>query len=77
MVEEASGLDMDDSNSLAAVKAAMARPAEFSPKCVDSTSPSLYIETTDIEAVSYTHLDLKARLARQSMKCWIRWKLKF
>ena len=49
MVEEASGLDMDDSNSLAAVKAAMARPAEFSPKCVDSTSPSLYIETTDIE----------------------------
>ena len=31
MVEEASGLDMDDSNSLAAVKAAMARPAEFSP----------------------------------------------
>ena len=30
MVEEASGLDMDDSNSLAAVKAAMARPAEFS-----------------------------------------------
>lgn len=34
---------------LAAVKAAMARPAEFSPKCVDSTSPSLYIETTDIE----------------------------
>ncbi|MFQ9878529.1 MAG: hypothetical protein ACLRW4_08710 [Ruminococcus sp.] len=40
---------MDDSNSLAAVKAAMARPAEFSPKCVDSTSPSLYIETTGIE----------------------------
>ena len=49
MVEEASGLDMNDSTSLAAVKAAMARPAEFSPKCVDSTSPSLYIETTDIE----------------------------
>ena len=49
MVEEASGLDKDDSNSLAAVKAAMARPAEFSPKCVDSTRPSLYIETTDIE----------------------------
>ncbi len=49
MVEEASGLDMNDSNSLAAVKAAMARPAEFSPKCVDSTRPSLYIETTDIE----------------------------
>ena len=53
MVEEASGLDMDDSNSLAAVKAAMARPAEFSPKCVDSTSPSLYIETTDIEVDRY------------------------
>ena len=49
MVEEASGLDMNDSNSLAAVKAAMARPAEFSPKSVDSTRPSLYIETTDIE----------------------------
>ena len=49
MVEEASGLDMNDSNSLAAVKAAMARPAEFSPKCIDSTRPSLYIETTDIE----------------------------
>ena len=49
MVEEAGGLDMNDSNSLAAVKAAMARPAEFSPKSVDSTRPSLYIETTDIE----------------------------
>mgnify|MGYP000323259611 FL=1 len=49
MVEEASGLDMNDSTSLAAVKAAMARPAEFSPKSVDSTRPSLYIETTGIE----------------------------
>ena len=56
MVEEASGLDMDDSNSLAAVKAAMARPAEFSPKCVDSTSPSLYIETLNIEDDRYLPL---------------------
>ena len=39
MVEEASGLDMDDSNSLAAVKAAMARPAEFSPQIPTPSMP--------------------------------------
>lgn len=49
MVEDTDGLDMENSDSLAAVKAAMARPTEFSPKCVESTKPSLYIQTTDIE----------------------------
>ena len=70
MVEEASGLDMDDSNSLAAVKAAMARPAEFSPKCVDSTSPSLYIETTDIEVDGlYLHRYPLLRCRDQLHRC--------
>ena len=49
MVEDTDGLDMEDSDSLAAVKAAMARPTEFSPRCVESTKPSLYIQSTDIE----------------------------
>ena len=49
MVEDTDGLDMEDSDSLAAVKAAMARPTEFSPRCVESTNPSLYIQSTDIE----------------------------
>lgn len=46
---EDSGLDMEQSGSLAEVKAAMARPASFSPRCVDSTKPSLYIDSTAIE----------------------------
>ena len=47
-------LNMEQSDSLAAVKAAMARPTSFSPRCVESTKPSLYIESTAIEADGQT-----------------------
>ena len=47
-------LSMEQSDSLAAVKAAMARPTSFSPRCVESTKPSLYIESTAIEADGQT-----------------------
>ena len=58
MVADVSGdnssLNMEQSDSLAAVKAAMARPTSFSPRCVESTKPSLYIESTAIEADGQT-----------------------
>lgn len=54
MVGEDSSLTMENSDSLAAIKAAMAKPKEFSPKCIDSTKPSLYIESTDIEVDGQT-----------------------
>ena len=47
-------LNMEQSDSLATVKAAMARPTSFSPRCVESTKPSLYIESTAIEADGQT-----------------------
>ena len=51
---ENSGLNMEQADSLAAVKAAMARPTSFSPRCVESTKPSLYIESTAIEVDGQT-----------------------
>lgn len=51
---ENGGIDMEQSDSLAAVKAAMARPAEFSPRCTESTKPSLYIDSTAIEVDGQT-----------------------
>ena len=52
------GLDMEQSGSLAEVKAAMAKPASFSPTCVESTKPSLYIESTAIEVNGQTLANL-------------------
>ena len=58
MVADVSGdngnLSMEQSDSLAAVKAAMARPTSFSPRCIESTRPSLYIESTAIETDGQT-----------------------
>ena len=48
------GLNMEQSDSLAEVKVAMARPTSFSPRCVESTKPSLYIESTAIETDGQT-----------------------
>ncbi len=52
--EDGGGLNMEQSGSLAEVKAAMARPASFSPACVESTKPSLYIDSTAIEVNGQT-----------------------
>ena len=52
------GLDMEQSGSLAEVKAAMAKPASFSPTCIESTKPSLYIESTAIEVNGQTLANL-------------------
>ena len=53
-----SGLNMEQTDSLAEVKAAMAKPASFSPACVESTKPSLYIDSTAIEVNGQTLANL-------------------
>lgn len=47
-------IDMEATDSLAQVKAAMAKPTEFSPSCLESTDPSLYIQSTEIEVNGQT-----------------------
>lgn len=59
-------LSMEQSDSLAAVKAAMARPTSFSPRCVESTKPSLYIESTAIEADGQTHASISDYVPKES-----------
>ena len=51
---ESTGIDMETTDSLAQVKAAMAKPTEFSPSCLESTDPSLYIQSTEIEVNGQT-----------------------
>ena len=53
-----SGLNMEQTDSLAEVKAAMAKPASFSHACVESTKPSLYIDSTAIEVNGQTLANL-------------------
>ncbi len=59
-------LSMEQSDSLAAVKAAMARPTSFSPRCVESTKPSLYIESTAIEADGQTLASISDYVPKES-----------
>ena len=59
-------LNMEQSDSLAAVKAAMARPTSFSPRCVESTKPSLYIESTAIEADGQTLASISDYVPKES-----------
>ena len=70
MVADVSGdnssLNMEQSDSLAAVKAAMARPTSFSPRCVESTKPSLYIESTAIEADGQTLASISDYVPKES-----------
>lgn len=56
--DENDSLDLEASSSLAAIKAAMARPSSFSPACTENTNPSLYIASTEIEVDGTTLLDL-------------------
>lgn len=56
--DENNSLDLEASSSLAAIKAAMARPSSFSPACTENTKPSLYIASTEIEVDGTTLLDL-------------------
>ena len=60
------GLNMEQSDSLAEVKAAMARPTSFSPRCVESTKPSLYIESTAIETDGQTLASISDYIPKES-----------
>ena len=51
---ESTDIDMEATDSLEQVKAAMAKPTEFSPSCLESTDPSLYIQSTEIEVNGQT-----------------------
>ena len=53
-----SGLKMEQNDSLEDDKAAKAKPASFSPACVESTKPSLYNDSTAFEVNGQTLANL-------------------